>query len=117
MNSIDFTSIRSRWLKEASTSDLGLWWLADDIREVLGGQATETEVRTATLQAVRPLLESGRIRAVTLLEGGAFKVWEGNVEQQLTAIGEQWRLLGTPDIGDIVWLIGSRSIAAKDAGA
>jgi hypothetical protein len=112
MSNIDLTSIRSRWVAEASTSDLGLWWLADDIREELGEQATEDQVRAATLQAVRPLLESGEIRAVSLLEGGAFEVWPGDVDEQLALIGEQWRLLGKPDIGDIVWFVGPRSFDA-----
>jgi hypothetical protein len=106
---IDFETIRKRWVTEGWESDLGLWWLADDLREVFGDEATEEEVRTATLEALRPLLESGKLRAVTLLEGGKFEAWIGDVDQQLARIGEGWRAVGKPDIGDIVWFIGKQS--------
>lgn len=108
MNDIDFKSIRERWVTEGSESDLGLWWLADDLREVLGNAATEEEVRSATVRALRPLLESGTLRAVDLLEGGKFEVWSGDVDQQLARIVEGWKTVGKPDIGDVVWLIGRR---------
>jgi len=106
---IDFEAIRKRWVKESSESDLGLWWLADDLREVLGDGVPETEVRAATLEALRPLLESGKLRAVRLLEGGKFEVWSGAVDQQLERIAEGWRAVGKPDIGDVAWFIGKRS--------
>ncbi len=106
---IDFEAIRKRWVTEGSESDLGLWWLADDLREVLGDEVTEEEVRAATLEALRPLLESGRLRAVRLLEGGKFEVWTGDIDQQLASIAEGWRAVGKPDVGDVVWFIGKRS--------
>jgi hypothetical protein len=105
---IDFESLRKRWLTEGSESDLGLWWLADDLREVLGPNATEEDVRAATLSALRPLLESRQLRAVTLLEGGKFEVWGGDVGEQLASIAKGWRTVGKPDIGDVVWFIGKR---------
>lgn len=106
---IDFETIRKRWVTEGSESDLGLWWLADDLREILRDDATEEEVRAATLEALRPLLESGKLRAVTLLEGGKFEVWAGDIDQQLASIDEGWRTVGKPNIGDVVWFIGERS--------
>jgi hypothetical protein len=108
MKDSDFEALRERWVVESSESDLGLWWLADDLREVLGDGATEAEVRAATLEALRPLLEAGKLRAVTLLEGGKFEVWTGGVDQQLASIAEGWRAVSTPDIGDVVWFIGER---------
>jgi hypothetical protein len=98
-----------QWVVESAESDLGLWWLADDLRECLGDEATEEEVLTATLAALRPLLESGRLRAVTLLKGGEFEVWRGEVTQQLSRVAEAWRAVGKPTIGDVVWFIGERS--------
>ena len=109
---IDFEPIRKRWVREGSESDLGLWWLADDLREVLGPDATEEEVRATTLEALRPLLESGKLRAVTLLEGGTFEVWTGDVDQQLANIAEGWRAVGKPDIGDVVWFIGRTNLVS-----
>lgn len=109
MTNVDFKAIHERWVMEGSKSDLGLWWLADDLREILGDDAAEEEVRAATLEALRPLLESGKLRAVTLAEGGKFEVWAGDVDQQLASIAEGWRTVGRPDIGDVVWFIGERS--------
>ena len=108
MSEIDFQAIRERWVQEGSESDMGLWWLAEDLREVLGDTATEEEVRDATLTALRPMLESGTLRAVNLLDGGAFEAWSGDVDQQLARIVEGWKAVGTPDIGDVVWFIGRR---------
>lgn len=105
---IDFDAIRKRWVAEGSESDLGLWWLADDVREVLGRDTTEEEVRTATLEVLRPLLESGQLRAVTLLDDGKFEAWAGNVHQQLEKIVKGWKAVNKPDIGDVVWFIGER---------
>jgi hypothetical protein len=82
--------------------------LADDVREALGPGAAEEEVRIITLQALRPLLESGKLSAVDLLEGGKFEAWPGDVEQQLGRIANEWRTVGKPNIGDIVWFIGRR---------
>lgn len=106
--SIDFESLRERWVTEGSESDLGLWWLADDLCETLCADATEEEVRTATLEAVRPLLESGKLRAVDLLEGGDFETWSGDVDQQLATIAKGWKAVGRPTIGDVVWFVGER---------
>lgn len=105
---IGLEAMRQRWVAEGSGSDLGLWWLADDVREVLGPGAAEEEVRTVTLRALRPLLESGKLRAVDLREGGKFEAWPGDIEQQLGRIESQWSKVGKPDIGDVVWFIGPR---------
>ncbi|HYV44782.1 MAG TPA: hypothetical protein VFA20_07975 [Myxococcaceae bacterium] len=105
---IDLDDIRKRWVAEGSESDLGLWWLADDVREILGADATEDEVRVITLRALRPLLESGTLRAVNLLEGGKFEMWPGDVDEQLDRIAEGWRATHDPGIGDVVWFIGPR---------
>jgi len=106
---IDLESIRRRWDTEGTDSDLGLWWLADDVREVLGDNATEDEVCAATIEAVRPLLESGKLQAADLLEGGQFETWSGDIDQQIARIVEGWQTVGKPTIGDVVWFVGNRS--------
>jgi len=96
------------WVRDARRSDLGLWWLAADIRELRPG-LSENEVRLETLRALRPLLASGALRAVHLLPGGAFELWDGSVEDQLARMDAEWASLGrAPDLGDIVWFIGPR---------
>ncbi len=104
----DVENVQRGWVRDAMSSDLGLWWLAADIRELRPG-APEDEVRTETLRALRPLLVSGTLRAVHLLPGGAFEPWEGPAEEQLARIDAEWAALGRPpDLGDIVWFIGAR---------
>jgi len=105
---IDFESIRKVWVTEASGSELGLWWLADDLREILDDKATEEEVRIATLRALKPLLGSGQLQATTSFEVGKFQRWSGDVDQQIHRIEEEWKTIGIPGIGDIVWFIGIR---------
>jgi glycine/D-amino acid oxidase-like deaminating enzyme len=97
---------RTRWARAGADSDIGLWWIADDIRQLNPG-ASEEEIRRETLRALRPLLSQGLLRAVNLFPGGVYQPWDGSVEEQLARIGLEWALLGRPpDIGDIVWFIG-----------
>ncbi len=99
---------RKRWVETCANSDVGLWWIADDVRQLRPG-ASEDEIRLETLHALRPLLNQGSLRAAKLLPGGSYQPWEGSVEEQLARIDAEWAALGhPPDIGDIVWFIGSR---------
>lgn len=100
--------VGKRWVDACAGSDVGLWWLADDIRQ-LRPDASEGEIRQETLRALRPLLSQDSLRAVSLLPGGAYRSWEGSVDEQLARIETEWALLGRPpDIGEIVWFIGAR---------
>lgn len=102
-------SIQERWCREAKDSDLGLWWLADDVRVLLGPRASEAAVRKWTLNLVKPLLQSGKLRAVDLQPHGQFLEWSGDVTEQLAIISKKWNRLGrSPRIGDIVTFIGPR---------
>ncbi len=109
MNSHDaLEGARKRWLEASTSSDVGLWWIADDVRQLRPG-ASEDEIRLETLRALRPLLKQGSLRAVSLLPGGSYQPWEGSAEEQLSMIDAKWAALGRPpDIGDIVWFIGAR---------
>jgi hypothetical protein len=99
---------RKRWAETCKSSDVGLWWIADDVRQLRPG-ASEEEIRFETLSALRPLLTQGALRAARLLPGGAYQPWTGSVEEQLARIDAEWVELGRPpDIGDIVWFIGAR---------
>lgn len=86
-----------------------MWWLADDVRELLGPEAPEAAVRERTLELVEPLLQSGQLRAVDLLPEGRFLEWGGEVREQLVRISEAWNHLERrPRIGDVVTFIGPR---------
>lgn len=106
--SIELDVVRERWVAEASDTDLGLWWLVDDLRDLLGKNASDRELRGTLLEALRPLLESGKLRVMTPSEGGAFDVWTGDVDRQLGRIIDGWKAVGEPDIGDVAWFIGER---------
>jgi hypothetical protein len=99
------------WMVEGSDSDLGLWWVSGDIRDLMPLGTPEEEVRRATLAALRPLLESGTLHAGDMLPHGKFKPWDGSIDEQLARIEAEWIKLGrAPDIGDIVWFIGPRPL-------
>ncbi len=98
--------LQQRWVREASTSDLGLWWIADDVRALMPCACEETVIHE-TLEVLRPLLEEGALRAVDLLADGIFKPWPGTADEQLKKIESEWRALGSePNIGDVVWFVG-----------
>lgn len=104
----EWEDARKRWAEAGAGSDVGLWWIADDVRQ-RRPDASEEEIRIETLRALRPLLSTGALRAVNLLPGGAFQPWSGSVDEQLARIDAQWAALGRPpDIGDIVWFVGFR---------
>jgi hypothetical protein len=104
----ELESVRKRWSQACAGSDVGLWWVADDVRQLQPG-ASEEEVRVETLRALKPLLCAEILRAVSLLPGGTYQVWEGSVGEQLARIDREWAALGRPpDIGEIVWFIGAR---------
>src|SRR4051812_29942096 len=93
------------WVDESETSDLGLWWIADDVRELMPG-ASEEEVCRETLRALLPLLRAGTLRAGDMLPTGRFSAWQAPIEEQLARIEAEWIQLGRePIIGEIVWFI------------
>ncbi|MBC8071670.1 MAG: hypothetical protein IAG13_25320 [Deltaproteobacteria bacterium] len=101
--------LRDEWKRDGAASDLGLWWLANDVRGVVGETVPEGEVRRLTLEAVRPLLESGDLRAGDMTPDGTFAPWSGPVEELVARISSEWQALGRqPDIGDVVWFVGAR---------
>jgi len=101
--------LQRSWCIEAEESDLGLWWLADDVRAKLPDGVSEEEVIERTVAAVRPLLEAGALTAVTLDEFGSYAEWPGTVCEILDRIQTEWRMLQrAPQIGDVVWFIGCR---------
>lgn len=103
------TDVQKRWVEEAKQADLGLWWLADDVREILGPEACETEVCNRTIDLLEPLLRSGDLRAVDLLPEGRFREWPGEIVVQLEKIERLWAQLDRkPRIGDIVTFLGPR---------
>lgn len=106
MNKKSIPELQELWLRESRNNEIGLWWFADDVRELLGPEANEEAVRATTPKAIRPLLSSRQLIAVDLDQKGKFRAWEGDIEQQLKRIEDKWRLLYRgPNIGEIVWFI------------
>ena len=99
--------LQERWRREAAGSDLGLWWPADDVREILGAGVSEERVRQVTLQTLEPLLRDGSLRACDLTGQANFRSWPGSVDTWLSRIDREWKALGEqPSIGDMVWFVG-----------
>ena len=109
MDSRKLEELTAEWVNEANESDLGLWWLADDLRDAIGPSASEEAICSTCIELLRPLLASGQLRAVDLLEGGKIEVWPPDTESSLERIRREWLKLGRkPTLGDVVWFIGTR---------
>ena len=104
---MNWSDMQRRWVADARESDLGLWWLANDVRENLQG-VNESDVRRKCIELLRPLLLTRDLRAVDLLEGGRFREWSGTIDDQVLRIEMEWQRAGVPRIGDIAWFIGPR---------
>jgi hypothetical protein len=109
------SSRQRQWVEEAKTSDLGFWWIVDDVRELLPAGASDADLRTLVSRALLPLLESGELRPVTLVSNGGYLAWPGSPQEILARIDARWmKLKHEPDVGDIVWFIGPRPSGAVE---
>lgn len=100
MTPIDVTTLQHKWRADVIDDDVGLWCIVADVRESLGGTASENEIRTATLLILRPLLESGDLNAMS-----DSAPWSGTVDEQLARIEAEWNSLGEVRMGDIVTFV------------
>jgi hypothetical protein len=98
-------TLKDEIIAEAQRDYLGLWWIVHKVREHLPGLSV-AERRTATLDLLRPLLESRELVAgEPSTDGRTFSAWGGNASEVLARIEEAWSAgSGDPDIGNIVWL-------------
>lgn len=104
----------ARWIHQCEESDVGLWWIADDLREANPTVSDENDVRQPAVPMIRTLLATEQVRAATLLPEGKYALWEGNIDDQVTRIDHEWAALGrSPNIGDIVWFVGPRDPAKQ----
>ena len=100
--------MRRQWVLAAQEDavELGIWWAAADVRERLGQDAPWDLVRATALEALAPLLQSGKLLAVDLLPGGRVAIWPGTPDGWLERLDREWRQLGRdPNIGDIAWFV------------
>lgn len=110
---IRLAALPEQWKRAARESDLGLWWIADDVREILGERASEEDVRTEVLRLLGPLLRSGDLVAVDLVST-KYRCWGGSVDEQLLRIDSEWRRLDAPpSIADIVWFVGPLEVETR----
>lgn len=84
---------------------MGLWWLAEDVRDLLGPDQAEEHVASETLRAPEPLLEARAMMPCDLRGPGYFVPWVGSPEEHAGRILDAWKKLDEPDIGDIVWFV------------
>lgn len=108
---IDLNALREQWISEAADGDIGLWAIANDVREALGDGAEEEMVCKTTVEALRPLLASGNLRAADMFDGNG-RVYPEGVDEQLAHIETAWKEVGKPDIGDVAWFSGPCERAA-----
>jgi hypothetical protein len=97
-------------LRECDDDEAALWFIISELRRHLGIE-DGAEIRRATLQMVRELLETGRVVAGLYAppDSGlpAWRIvgWSGSVDDILARIEEEWDKLGRePDPGEVVVL-------------
>jgi len=98
------TALTAEILGEARRDYLGLWWIVRKVREQLPSLSA-SERRIATLEFLRPMLESGDLVAGKPgREAQTFSQWEGKASEMLARIEESWPAgAADPDIGGDIW--------------
>ncbi len=97
----------SELIAEAKADEVGLWLIIAKLRDEYG--ITERPlIRTAALDCVRALLESGQVVAGYYHpDGGGIAVWDIPVPDIISRIDMEWdNLKDEPSIGDIVIFVG-----------
>src|SRR5688572_26947056 len=101
-------TLQRMWRAEGEGSELGLWWIAEDVRQAFPG-IDDATVRSITTRALRPMLEHGELHAGALGADGSFVPWTGSAEEQLRRIDSAWKDLGRPpSVGDVCWFVARR---------
>ena len=98
-------------LAECENDHVGLWEVVRAVQDDLGIR-DPAEVRSATLEIVRTLLDQPGVEAgFPAADGRHFDPWRVSKDKAMKKIEQQWEALGrTPNIGDIVWF----SLEAQD---
>ena len=105
-----WNEIKESLLKECEDDEAALWFILEELRD-RPGLNDEVEIRRATLQMVRELLETGEVVAGMYappdsgLPAWQIVGWPGSIDDILARIEEEWDKLGRePNLGDIVIL-------------
>jgi len=105
MNSDDLRHKSEEWERAGIESELGLWWLVSDIKELLA-TANKEEILAVTLDLLKPLLVGRKLIPVEFNEKGEYTLWNDEPEAAFRKIRDQLSELGRlPDIGDICMFI------------
>jgi len=97
-------AFRAQVIAEAKRDYLGLWWIVRKVREHFP-ELSVSERKTATLELLRPFLQSRELIAgQPSKDGRTFSTWGGDASEVLARIDESWpEMREDPDIGEIVW--------------
>ena len=110
---LDHMRLQEKWLRIANDTELGLWVIVKDLVEK-SPHASPSEIRSMTVNALRPILESGKLYAADLLPDGKVRLWKGSSDEILNRIDAEWIGLGRdPNIGDIVWFLSGVWVRSK----
>ncbi len=104
---------REKWIKaifrafanECGEDFVGLWSISWKVRQ-LRPRLSDDDVRVATLEIARMLLDTHDIVAGYPTRDGRFVRWPEEPAEAIQRIEREWLALGrNPDIGDIVWFV------------
>jgi hypothetical protein len=97
----------SELIAEAQADEVGLWLIIAQLRDE--DRITDpTQLRRATLDFVRRMLDSGQVTAGYYRpDGNGIAIWNMPTTDVVSRISEEWDSLGRePNIGDIVIFVG-----------
>ena len=105
---LTFETLVEELVAEACRDEVGLWMIASQVRRELSMYSPE-DVKTASLEVVRRMLESRRVEAGYYNPDGSGVVrWNATISSVLSKIADEWTLLGRePDIGEVVVFVGA----------
>jgi hypothetical protein len=99
----DLTRVVEDFLHEAADDDVGLWRVVRVVRRDFG-KVDEADVRAASLEVIKELLNRG-VEIVDYYEGRGWAKWpEQTTNAVRDRIEREWTALGRdPNLGDICW--------------
>lgn len=100
----DLAQTRAAILEGLVDDWVGLWVIPWWLRR-LAPEASDDEMREATVALVREMCEANQVRVGDLAGPQDFRPWAASPDDAASRIDSEWQRLGRPpNIGEVAWL-------------
>ncbi|MBV8528824.1 MAG: hypothetical protein JOZ75_10945 [Candidatus Dormibacteraeota bacterium] len=97
------TAVREAIASDVAQDWVGLWVFPWWFKRVSPG-ASEAEMRDATLDLVREMLDAREVLVGDLRGAQDFEPWQLDTDAVIERLDREWRTLGRlPEIGEVAW--------------